>query len=323
MHIGYSLSSEEHPPKALVEQAVKAEEAGFELALISDHFHPWSDRQGQSPFVWTVLGAIAEKTSRLKLGTGVTCPLIRMHPAIVAQAAATVAAMMPGRFFLGVGTGENLNEHITGARWPGFSVRLEMLEEAVEVMRTLWQGGFQTHHGRYYSVENARIYTLPQPPPTIYVAAASKKTAQVAGRIGDGLISVAPKREIVDAFDQAGGRGKPKLGQLTVCWAEDEARARRIAKEWWPMAAVPGAASQELPLPSNFEQVSSIVSEDLLAQSIVCGPDPQKHLDAIRKFAQAGFDHVYVHQVGPEQDAFFEAYRREVLPQMERIGTAA
>src|SRR5919197_5828657 len=173
MHIGYSLSSEEHPPKALVEQAVKAEEAGFELALISDHFHPWSDRQGQSPFVWTVLGAIAEKTSRLKLGTGVTCPLIRMHPAIVAQAAATVAAMMPGRFFLGVGTGENLNEHVTGARWPLPDERLELLEEAVEVMRILWQGGEQTHRGRHYTVDHARLYTLPDAPVPVYVAASA------------------------------------------------------------------------------------------------------------------------------------------------------
>src|SRR5438067_7486426 len=204
--IGYALSSEEHGPRELVAQARRAEEVGFSFALISDHFHPWTDRQGQSPFVWTVIGAIAQATGRLRLGTGVTCPLIRIHPAVIAQAAATSAAMMPGRFFLGVGTGENLNEHILGAKWPAPDERLEMLEEAVEVIRLLWQGGYQTHRGRHYTVEQARIYTLPEQLPEIAVAAAQPNAAELAGRIGDGFIGVAPERGLIEKFEQAGGK---------------------------------------------------------------------------------------------------------------------
>src|ERR687883_157173 len=191
VELGYALSSEEHTPNDLVRYARRAEEVGFAFALISDHYHPWLDQQGQSPFVWSVVGAIAHATQRLRLGTGVTCPTMRIHPAIVAQAAATAAAMMPGRFFLGVGTGENLNEHILGDRWPEADVRREMLEEAVEVIRLLWQGGQRSHHGRHYTVENARVYTLPETPPPIIVAASGPKAAELAGRIGDGFWGVA------------------------------------------------------------------------------------------------------------------------------------
>src|SRR5438067_5408976 len=203
---GFSLSSEEHRPIDLVRQAVRAEEAGFSFAVISDHFHPWTDRQGQSPFVWCVIGAIAQATGRLRLGTGVTCPLIRIHPGIIAQAAATSAAMMPGRFFLGVGTGENLNEHVLGDKWPAPDERLELLEEAVEVIRLLWQGGYQTHRGRHYTVEQARLYTLPEQPPELCVAAAQPNAAELAGRIGDGFIGVAPERGLIEKFEQAGGK---------------------------------------------------------------------------------------------------------------------
>nr|MBA3728962.1 TIGR03557 family F420-dependent LLM class oxidoreductase [Actinomycetota bacterium] len=221
--LGYALSSEEHPPNDLVRHAKRAEEAGFGFAFISDHFHPWVDRQGQSPFVWNVIGAIAATTERLRLGTGVTCPLIRTHPAIIAQAAATSAAMMPGRFLLGLGTGENLNEHILGDRWPAVDVRLEMLEEAIEVIRLLWRGGVQSHRGRHYTVENARIYTLPDEPPPILIAAKGEKAGRLAGRDGDGLVGVSPDEEMMKAFDSAGGTGKPRYGQVTVCWAKDEA----------------------------------------------------------------------------------------------------
>lgn len=200
VEIGYALSSEEHRPQALVEWARQAEAAGFSFAIISDHFHPWIDRQGQSPFVWAVLGGIAQVTERLRVGTGVTAPAPRYHPAIVAQAAATVSAMMPERFFLGVGTGEHLNEHIVGERWPAASVRRAMLAEAVEVIRKLWTGKLVTHHGIYFTVENARLYTLPDVLPPLVVAAAGPAAARLAGEIGDGLISVAPKPELVEAF---------------------------------------------------------------------------------------------------------------------------
>jgi coenzyme F420-dependent glucose-6-phosphate dehydrogenase len=312
--LGYALSSEEHPPNDLVRHARLAEEAGFGFALISDHFHPWVDKQGQSPFVWGVIGGIAQATERLRLGTGVTCPLIRIHPAIIAQAAATAAAMMPGRFFLGLGTGENLNEHVLGDRWPAGWVRLEMLAEAIEVIRLLWEGGYQSHEGKYYRVEEARIYTLPEESPPIVVAAGKTGAAELAGRLGDGLVAVAPEEEIVQAFEAGGGSGKPRYGQVTVCWAESEQEARRTAHEWWPNAAIQGDLSQELPLPRHFEQAAGGVSEDDVAEMVVCGPDPDAHLEKIREFAEAGFDHVYVHQVGTDQEGFLNFYAREILP---------
>ncbi|HEX2172862.1 MAG TPA: TIGR03557 family F420-dependent LLM class oxidoreductase [Dehalococcoidia bacterium] len=314
VELGYAMSCEEHAPNDIVRYARRAEEVGFTFGLISDHYHPWIDRQGHSPFVWSVIGGIAQVTERLRLGTGVTCPTIRVHPAIVAQAAATAAAMMPGRFFLGVGSGENLNEHILGGYWPSADVRQEMLEEAIEVIRQLWQGGYQRHRGRYFTVENARIYTLPDPLPEIAVAAGGPEAAKLAGRRGDGLVSTSPQADLVKEFQQAGGAGKPRYGQLTVCWAADEATARRIAHEWWPNSAIPGELGQELPLPRHFEQAAQTVREEDVAQSVICGPDPQRHIEAILKFVDAGFDHVYLHQVGPDQEGFFRFCEREILP---------
>lgn len=313
---GYALSSEEHTPNDLVRHARRAEETGFSFALISDHFHPWVDKQGHSPFVWSVIGAIAHATQRLQLGTGVTCPTIRIHPAIIAQAAATSAAMMPGRFFLGVGTGENLNEHILGDRWPPHDLRLDMLEEAIEVIRLLWQGGSQTHRGRFYTVENARLYTLPEQLPPIMVAASGPKTARSAGKLGDGLVSTAPEAELVKEFEANGGGKKPRYGQLTVCWAADEATARRTALEWWPNAGLGGELSQELPLPAHFEQASKNVKEEDLAKKVICGPSAERHISQINKYVDAGFDHVYIHQIGPDQEGFFRFYEREVLPNL-------
>jgi coenzyme F420-dependent glucose-6-phosphate dehydrogenase len=316
VEIGYALSSEEHSPNDLVRYARRAEEAGFTFALISDHYHPWIDRQGHSSFVWNVIGAIAQATERLRLGTGVTCPTIRIHPAIVAQAAATSAVMMPGRFFLGVGSGENLNEHILGGYWPSAEVRLEMLEEAVEVIRLLWQGGSQSHRGRYFTVENARVYTLPDELPPLVVAASGQRAAELAGRIGDGLISISPDSELPSSFRQAGGAGKPLYGQLHVCWSEDEEEARRTALEWWPNTAIKGELGQELPLPRHFEQAAGMLTEDDVAQRVVCGPDSRRHIEEINKFAQTGYDHVYIHQAGPDQEGFFRFYERDVLPKL-------
>jgi coenzyme F420-dependent glucose-6-phosphate dehydrogenase len=290
-----------------------AEERGFAFALISDHFHPWTDRQGQSPFVWTVIGAIAQATERLRLGTGVTCPLIRTHPAVIAHAAATATALMPGRFFLGLGTGENLNEHVLGDRWPEGQVRFEMLTEAIEVIRLLWRGGYQSHHGTYYTVEQARLYTLPEEPPPIMVAAGKRNAARLAATAGDGLIGTTPDEEILSAFEAAGGADKPRIGQLTVCWAEDEATARKTALDWWPNAAAPGELGQELALPRHFEQVAELISEDDVAAKVVCSPDADAHRAAIQEFADAGYDHVYIHQVGPDQEGFLDFYSREIL----------
>jgi coenzyme F420-dependent glucose-6-phosphate dehydrogenase len=316
VEIGYTLSSEEFGPRELVGFARRAEEIGFAFALVSDHYHPWIDRQGHSPFVWGVIGGVAQATDRLRLGTGVTCPLIRIHPAILAHAAATAACLMPGRFFLGVGTGENLNEHILGDRWPAIDERLEMLEEAVELMRELWQGGQQTYRGEHYVAEQARVYDLPDEQVPVMVAAKGKRAAELAGRIGDGLIGTAPDTEMMRLFEQAGGEGKPRYGQITVCWAKDEAEAKRTAREWWPNAAIPGELSVELPLPRHFEQAAELVTERHLAEGMPLGPDPERYLDAVREYADAGYTHVYLHQVGPDQEGFFGFFEREVMPKL-------
>jgi G6PDH family F420-dependent oxidoreductase len=319
LSLGYKLSSEEQPPVDLVRQAQMAEDAGFEFALISDHYHPWTDRQGQSPFVWSVIGAIAQATRRLVVGTAVTCPTGRIHPAIVAQAAATTAALMPGRFFLGVGTGENLNEHITGDRWPETEVRQERLTEAIEVIRLLWQGGNRSYHGRHYIVENARLYTLPDSPPPLLVAVGGPRGAEQAGRLGDGMIGTDPERALLAAFDKAGGAGKPRYAEITVCWAKDEATARRIAHEQWPTSAMESSLSWELPLPAHFEAVAKLVTEEEIAESITCGPDAARHLAAIRTYVRAGYDHICVHQVGKDQKGFFEFYEQEILPELKTL----
>jgi coenzyme F420-dependent glucose-6-phosphate dehydrogenase len=315
--IGYALSSEEHGPRDLVRNARRAEEAGFTFALISDHYHPWIERHPHSPFVWGVLGAIAQATERLIVGTGVTCPTMRIHPAIIAQAAATAADLMPGRFFLGVGTGENLNEHILGQGWPEWDVRAEMLEEAIEVIRALWSGEVVSRRGGYYRVQNAQLYSLPESLPPIRVAASGAKMARIAGRISDGLISTAPDREIIDVYRDAGGRG-PLIGQMSVCWAESDAKARTTALEWWPTAALHGEVSQELPNPSQFTDLAKSVTEDQVAAAILCSRDADRHLEKIAEYADAGYDHVYIHQVGPDQDGFIDFAARELLP---RIGT--
>jgi G6PDH family F420-dependent oxidoreductase len=311
--IGYAISSEEHEPNAIIRHAQLAEDAGFGYAFISDHFHPWLDVQGHSPFVWSVIGGIATATRHLRLGTGVTCPTVRIHPAIIAQAAATSAAMMEGRFFLGVGTGEALNEHITGERWPETEIRQEMLEEAVEILRLLWQGGNQSFHGRYFTVENARLYTLPETKIPLIVAASGPQSAEVAGRIGDGFVSTAPDKKIVEAFQQSGGKG-PRYGQMTVCWGTDEAKALQTAHTIWPNSGLPGELGQELPTPAHFAQAVTLVTPEMMAKSITIGPDPAKYHAAIEEYVKADFDHVYIHQIGPDQEAFIRFAEKEILP---------
>jgi G6PDH family F420-dependent oxidoreductase len=312
--IGYFLSSEEHPGSDLVRYAQQAEQAGFASAWISDHYHPWTDEQGEAPFVWSVIGGIAATTG-LRLITGVTCPTIRIHPAVMAQAAATAAEMMPGRFRFGLGSGENLNEHILGDHWPPAHVRLEMLEEAVEVMRRLWEGSQVNHHGRHYRVENARIYSLPEQPPPVPISAFGPKALDVAARIGDGFVSTSPDADTVERYRAEGGKG-PAMAGMKVCWATDEGAARRTAHRLWAQTGIPGELSQELPTPAHFEQASSLVTEDKVAESIVCGPDPERHVAAIEEYFEAGFDEVYVCQVGDDQEGFFDFYRSELRPRL-------
>ncbi|MGE3272612.1 MAG: TIGR03557 family F420-dependent LLM class oxidoreductase [Chloroflexota bacterium] len=314
VQLGFKLSSEEHSPIDLISQAQRAEEAGFGFGMISDHYHPWIDRQGHAPFVWSVIGGISQVTRSFSVVTGVTCPTVRIHPAIIAQAAATSAMLLPGRFMLGVGTGENLNEHILGGAWPSAAVRREMLDEAIEVIRALWQGDFVSHRGPYYTVENARIYSLPQQPPPIYVAASGERSAQLAAEKGDGLVSTAPKGDLVKTFKQAGGSGKPCYAEISVCWAASEKEARKTAYSVWPNAALGGELSQELPLPRHFEQAAATVREEDLTETVPCGPDPERHRAAIKQYIDAGFDAIAIHQIGPDQEGFFRFYEREVLP---------
>jgi G6PDH family F420-dependent oxidoreductase len=317
---GYAISSEEHAPADLVRNAALAEEAGLEFALISDHYHPWVDAQGHSAFVWTVLGGIARETSKLELGTGVTCPMIRIHPAIIAQAAATTADLFEGRFFLGLGTGENLNEHILGDHWPIYDDRREMLIESIEIMRGLWKGDLFSHSGDHYVVENARVYTLPAKPPRIVIAAAGPDSARVAAEHGEGLIVTSPDPEVLDAFRSSGGADKPVYGQVTVCWAASEDEAKKTAHRIWPNAGVPGDLSQELALPRHFEQASSLVTPESMAEHMPMGPDPQRYVEAVREYIDAGVENVYVHQVGPDQAGFFRFWTDELQPSLVRSG---
>jgi G6PDH family F420-dependent oxidoreductase len=312
---GYWLSSEEHSPLDLVRSTQRAEGLGFSFAMISDHFHPWIEAQGESPFVWSVIGGIAATTERIAVATGVTCPLIRTHPAIIAHAAATVGAMLPGRFTLGLGTGENLNEHVLGDRWPAPDERIAMLEEAIDVIRLLWEGGEQTHRGTHYTVDHAQLYTLPAEPIPIAVAASKPLAAELAGRAGDGLVTTEPNRETVERYERAGGDG-PRYGQVRICWAETEQEAEQTVHELWRHSGLGGTINQELPRPSDFDAVAESVTIEMATEGVPCGPDPQPVLDAIRDWEQAGFDHIALHQVGPDQEGFFRFWEEELQPKL-------
>lgn len=320
MRIGYFLSSEEYTPAELVQQARLAEQAGFEALWISDHFHPWNDAQGQSPFVWSMIGALSQVCS-LPVTTSVTCPTVRLHPAIVAQAAATAAVLLDGRFVLGVGSGEALNEHVTGSRWPSAALRLDMLAEAVSVMRELWSGEFVTHHGEHYTVENARIYTLPESPPPVYVSGFGEQAATLAGRIGDGYISTMPDQDLVAAFRAAGGDGKPLQAGYKVCWSTDDDAAVAVAHRLWANSGLPGECAQVLPSPRHFEELSQLVTPEMTRDAIAYGDDVDRHVAAFQPFADAGFDEVYISQMGGREpecriEGFFEFYRDRVLPRL-------
>jgi G6PDH family F420-dependent oxidoreductase len=315
MRIGYFLSCEEFRPRQLVEQAQLAQAAGIDRLWISDHYHPWNDEQGESAFVWSVIGALAQAVPGMHVTTGVTCPTLRIHPAIVAQAAATSAVMLEGRFALGVGSGEALNEHILGDPWPAADVRLEMLEEAVEVMRGLWEGGQYSHDAVHYTVENARIYTLPERPPDVIVSGFGPKAVDLAARIGDGYCSVMPDRELVARFRERGGRGVVQ-GGTKVCWGPDRDAAVREAHRLWRNEALPGELPQILPTPAHFEQASQLVSEEMIAESVPCGPDVEAMVAAFQEYADAGFDELFVQQIGGRHAEFFDVLRRDVLPRL-------
>lgn len=309
---GYFLSAEELSPAELVRAGQQAVDAGFDRLWISDHYHPWTQEQGESAFVWSVLGALAATTDA-RLTTAVTCPTDRIHPAVIAQAAATTASLAPGRFSLGLGSGERLNEHILGGLWPPATIRLERLAEAVDVIRQLWSGETITHRGTHYTVDAARIFSLPAEPPPILISGFGPEATSLGADIGDGYINVQPDRELVAAYRSAGGTG-PAQGGVKICWAESADDAAKTAYRLWGFQGIGGQSAQELPSWTEFESLAEASSPEQVAEQVPCGPDPEHAATEIRKFIEAGFDEVYISQMGPDQAGGIAFIADEVLP---------
>jgi G6PDH family F420-dependent oxidoreductase len=310
-NFGFSLMCELHDPRSLVEQAQRAEQAGFDFVTISDHFHPWLYSHGHSPFAWSVLGGVAATTERIRMISLVTCPIIRYHPAIVAQMAATTGTMSGGRFELGLGAGENLNEHIVGEGWPPASTRHEMLAEAVDVIRELWDGGYVTHHGEHFDVEDAKLYTLPDEPVPLYIAVSGSASVELALDRADGMVGIDPVSELTEQFE-----GKPRIGQLAFSVTDDKDEGLRLAHERFRFSAQGWKVMAELPNPINFEAATEPVRPEDLADDVPHGPDPQPYLDAIGQWTDAGYDHLAFVQVGPDQERFFRFWEEELRPQL-------
>ncbi len=317
---GYSLMCELHHPNDLLEQARMAEEAGFDFLTISDHIHPWLYSHHHSPFAWSVLGALAAQTEEVELVSLVTCPTIRYHPVIVAQMAATVAAMSGGRFRLGLGAGENLNEHVTGAPWPPVHIRHEMLDEAIRIIRMLHGGGYHSFEGKHYTVNDARIFTLPDEPPPIFVAASGPAALRVATELGDGYINTEPRADLVERFRTA-VPGGPVMGQLAVSVDDDAERALKTAHERFRFAVPGWKVQSELPNPKNFEAATSAVKEDDMAALVPSGTDVDAHLEAVGRWIDAGFDHVALAPVG-DPARFFEFWQAELGPALRERAPA-
>ncbi len=313
MQYGYKLSAEGFGPKELVRQAQLAEASGFDFVEMSDHYHPWLDSQGHSPFTWTVLGAIAAETDRVGLATGVTCPTVRYHPAIIAQAAATLAIVSDDRFTLGVGAGERLNEHVVGRGFPAVAERQDMLREALEIIRLLWQGGYRSYRGEYLELEDARVFDLPDRLPTIAVAAGGPDAAELAAELGDGLFGTEPDAELLTAYRDAGGSG-PRYGEVGLAWAEEEEQALRAAFETARWSLTGWKVMSELPNPVNFEASAKYVREEDIAAQMPCGPEVAKHVAAVREYEQAGYDHVVLMNHGPDPDGFMDFFATELKP---------
>ena len=310
---GYKLMTEEHGPKALVANAVRAERAGFDFVSISDHFHPWLDAQGHAPFAWSVLGAIAPATAKIGIATGLTCPVLRYHPAIVAQAAATIAVMSDGRFTLSVGAGERLNEHVTGVRWPSIPERHAMLGEAIDIFRLLWRGGVQNHKGAHYVVDHAQIFDLPEKPIPVVLGVSGPASLALANEKADGIMATSPEADLVKGFKQ--GKG-PAYGEVALAWAGTEEAGRKLAHERFRFSAFDWSVNSELPSVEGFETASKFVRPEDLADTIPAGPDPEVHLKAIRKYLDAGFDHVVLTGIGPDQEGFARFFEKELRPHL-------
>jgi G6PDH family F420-dependent oxidoreductase len=320
MHFGYTMLCEQTSPKQLVSDLARAEEIGFDFSVISDHYSPWIEEQGHSPYAWSVLGAAAQATSRIGLMTFVTCPIMRYHPAVVAQKAATMGVLSDGRFTLGLGAGENLNEHVIGRGWPSADVRHAMLTEAVEVIGQLFDGGYVTYSGRHITVDSAKLFDLPGERVSVALAASGQRSAEMAARLGDGLIAVQPDPDVVSTFDAAGGSGKPRYGQVPVCYGQDADQAAAFAADQWGWSAAGWKVMAELPGPAAFAACSEFVRPDDITAQVPCGPALEPYLKAVRAYRDAGFTHVALVQVGAERQAeFFKFAETELLPELRKL----
>jgi coenzyme F420-dependent glucose-6-phosphate dehydrogenase len=311
MKLGLTLSSEEHGPRSLVDLAILAEERGFDFVSISDHYHPWISAQGHSPFVWSVLGGIAAATESIEVGVGVSCPIVRIHPAILAQAVATTGLLLEDRLIWGVGTGENLNEHVLGDPWPAYEVRAAMLEESIALIRRKWSEYSVTHRGDHFTVVDARILDRPVKPVPIVISAFGEDSAELAARIGDGLWLSSLNTDTIATFEQAGGSG-PIFSQLTLCWGRDRDEAIALAHQQWPNTGLPGQLNQELRTMLDFEQAVGLVTPELIGEKVPCGPDPEPVIEKVLEARDAGVDHLYFHQIGDDQDGFVTFWEKEI-----------
>jgi G6PDH family F420-dependent oxidoreductase len=317
---GYKLMTETTDPKSLVRNARRAEEAGFDFVSISDHFHPWLESHGHSPFAWSVLGAIASGTDAIGLSTGLTCPIMRYHPAIIAQAAATIGVMSDGRFTLAIGAGERLNEHVVGQSWPAVHQRHAMLREAAEIIRLLWGGETCSYEGQHFHLDSARVYDLPDRPIPLVVGVSAEKSAQLAAEVGDGIMAVEPKRELVEQWKAAGGGQGPRYGELALGYAGTRAAGLELVHEYSRFGALGWSVLSELPGVGSFEEATRFVKPEDLQDEVPHGPDVETYVEAVRKFAEAGFDHVVLLAVGPDQESFIRFFESELRDELGKLG---
>jgi G6PDH family F420-dependent oxidoreductase len=317
LKLGYKLMSEEHGGVDLVRNAMRAEEAGFDFAAISDHFAPWLEEQGHAPLVWPVLGAVVQMTRHVDLMTAVTCPTMRYHPATIAQGAATVGVLSNNRFTLGLGAGERLNEHVIGAGWPGVGERHERLSEAVDIIQGLLRGNLRNFRGEYFRLDNAQLFDRSDHKPAVVIAAGGVEAARLAGRKGDGLVATEPRTDLIEAFVSVGGSG-PRYAEIALCYAEREDEAKETAHRYFRWAATGWPVMAELPDVDSFAAASRCVSPEAIAETVSCGRSLDHHLEAIGRYVHAGFDHLILTQVGPAQEEFFRFFEHELAPAIRR-----
>jgi len=315
VRLGYTLMTEQSPPRSLVRYAARAEEAGFELEVMSDHYFPWLDAQGHSGYAWSMLGAVTQVTRSVELMTYVTCPTMRYHPAVVAQKAATVQELSGGRFVLGLGAGENLNEHVVGRGWPPVNVRHEMLLEAVDIIDALFDGGHVNYVGDHFRVDSAKLWDLPEQRVPLAVAVSGKQSVSLFAPKADHLVAVEPEAELVDQWREAGPRGDRAIGQMPLCWAPSKDEAVATAHEQFRWFGGGWKVNAELPGTSAFEGATQFVRPEDVADAMPCGPDVGPVVEAATAWKEAGFTDLAFVQIGDAgQDGFLDWAERELLP---------